>query len=456
MSVRAAASRPMRAATRSAYSATRPLCPAVYGSRASIVLARVRMTCSACSCSSANCLSMTRARTRGSELLGREGLGEEVGHALGLRADLLRRGRRAGQHDDRQQARRGIGPDLFEHLVAAAVGKLQVEQNEVRRVRPDELHGADRRCPIPRRCSRSARGGGAETPAPARRHRRPVSGRRRYRLLETRSGGSCRTSGQCSRAPRSVPRAGTRPRASGRRPDTDTRPNAGGRRDPPRQGRNRRPVQSPGGEPARLGSVPSLRSRDRFGPVGADVEHAVNDRVAGRAEGGGVREPQAERGQGARQARSRDSGGGRLGRREEPHSAQERARSRARAAPGRPARRRRPRSGRDGRAVSRGGAESAPAHPPRALRKVVRRGTRRTPGDAACRSAGRGPSGPRSGRPAAARAAGPRRAPARRRRGGPCPLSPPMAKSRETTRVTLASTAGTRAPKAIEATAAAM
>ena len=75
MSLRAAASRPMRVAMRSAYSATRPLWPAVYGSRASIVLARVRITCSACSCSSAKSLSMTRARTRGSSSSCEKGFG---------------------------------------------------------------------------------------------------------------------------------------------------------------------------------------------------------------------------------------------------------------------------------------------------------------------------------------------------------------------------------------------
>ncbi len=73
----------------------------------------------------------------GQELLLGERLGDEVGDALGLRPHLLGRRRHSGQHHDGQQARRRVRANRLEHLVAAAVRKVEVEQDEVRRFGAD-------------------------------------------------------------------------------------------------------------------------------------------------------------------------------------------------------------------------------------------------------------------------------------------------------------------------------
>jgi len=85
-----------------------------------------------------------RAHAR-EKLLRREGFGEEVRDPLLVGADLLGTRGEAGQHDDRQKTRGRVGPDRFEDLVAAPIRKLQVQEDQVGRVRRDLVETVFRR-----------------------------------------------------------------------------------------------------------------------------------------------------------------------------------------------------------------------------------------------------------------------------------------------------------------------
>jgi hypothetical protein len=97
-------------------------------------------------------LEQTRRHERAGpshQLLGQERLHHVVVGALAQSADARRRARQRAQHQDRDAAEVGLGPQLLDDLVAADPGQHQVEDEEVdvgrELERPERrLAGADR------------------------------------------------------------------------------------------------------------------------------------------------------------------------------------------------------------------------------------------------------------------------------------------------------------------------